>query len=648
MFYSEQILSRRGPLGKVWLAAHMERKLSKAQTLQTDIEESVGEIMGQEIEIMALRLSGQLLLGVVRIYSRKAKYLLDDCNEALLKIKMAFRPGQVDLTEDQLAVNKNAITLQGNAHDLDLMMPDINWDREFNFENRPLAPQGQHQANVEDITLRTGADAFQRFSFDDDPFDTAGGIGSQDFDLAIDWDDKNEDTMSVDGSVGVGRRDLNMGDDSIGDQFMGNGDVNMDLDVFSTHSKSRAGSEHPFDNAMMDFDLPDVDLGIDFDNLEPVKTPGQAQSSRASSPLSEPLATPPPEEPIPLPADDKTPKTKRKPKEKKQIVDRVTELAGGNDPSQRSRPVEVDASILAEQHFLPRDPLVMRLLDIRQDPISHFLPTKATPAGTFFYAGPPGLAPELAELFMRPVASPTKRRAGANDKSPSKRPRLDNAEGDDVEQARRAGSIAPSIAGRSDIRAGSMAPDNTFDFGDQNNLPLDDFQLEVPEMDVNLRGKSAPPSELSRLSTPALDGAFDEPVETYADAACPIYMFDMKTQSQPAEEAPEPDGKGYSKNTVKALGIIRKELKPTEDDDDEKVLSFRQMADKASRRAAASFFFELLVLSTRDCIKINQAAPFENIEVTAKDKLWERQRHGSTAPSRAASVARSVGSAFGL
>jgi len=37
---------------------------------------------------MALRLSGQLLLGVVRIYSRKAKYLLDDCNDALLRIKM--------------------------------------------------------------------------------------------------------------------------------------------------------------------------------------------------------------------------------------------------------------------------------------------------------------------------------------------------------------------------------------------------------------------------------------------------------------------------------------------------------------------------------------------------------------------------------
>ena len=58
--------------------------------------------MGQEIEVMALRLSGQLLLGVVRIYSRKAKYLLDDCNEALLKIKMVcalFQQSDTTLTD---------------------------------------------------------------------------------------------------------------------------------------------------------------------------------------------------------------------------------------------------------------------------------------------------------------------------------------------------------------------------------------------------------------------------------------------------------------------------------------------------------------------------------------------------------------------
>jgi len=37
---------------------------------------------------MALRMSGHLLLGVVKIYQRKVNYLMNDCSEALVKIKM--------------------------------------------------------------------------------------------------------------------------------------------------------------------------------------------------------------------------------------------------------------------------------------------------------------------------------------------------------------------------------------------------------------------------------------------------------------------------------------------------------------------------------------------------------------------------------
>ena len=37
---------------------------------------------------MALRMSSHLLLGVARIYYRKVKYLLTDCNDALVKIKL--------------------------------------------------------------------------------------------------------------------------------------------------------------------------------------------------------------------------------------------------------------------------------------------------------------------------------------------------------------------------------------------------------------------------------------------------------------------------------------------------------------------------------------------------------------------------------
>ena len=90
MFYSETLLSKTGPLARVWLSANLERKLSKTHILQSNIESSVSAIVDQGQAPMALRLSGQLLLGVVRIYSRKARYLLDDCNEALMKIKMVW------------------------------------------------------------------------------------------------------------------------------------------------------------------------------------------------------------------------------------------------------------------------------------------------------------------------------------------------------------------------------------------------------------------------------------------------------------------------------------------------------------------------------------------------------------------------------
>ena len=52
---------------------------------------------------LALRWSGHLMLGIVRIYSRKVKYLLSDCTEEMWKMKMAFRPGNVDLPDAAIA-----------------------------------------------------------------------------------------------------------------------------------------------------------------------------------------------------------------------------------------------------------------------------------------------------------------------------------------------------------------------------------------------------------------------------------------------------------------------------------------------------------------------------------------------------------------
>lgn len=92
MFYSQIILAKKGPFGDVWLAAHWgDKKLGRTQIFSADIAASVDNIVNPAVPL-ALRVSGHLLLGVVRIYSRKVKYLLKDCDEAMVKIKMAFRP----------------------------------------------------------------------------------------------------------------------------------------------------------------------------------------------------------------------------------------------------------------------------------------------------------------------------------------------------------------------------------------------------------------------------------------------------------------------------------------------------------------------------------------------------------------------------
>ncbi|OMJ24802.1 Cohesin subunit rad21 [Smittium culicis] len=122
MFYSDAVLLQNGPLSKVWLAANWERKMNKAQFIQASIVNSVGAMISSNQPPLALRLSGQLLLGVSKIYSKKAKYLMEDCSEALLKIKMAFRSGVVDILEATIA-QRNAITLPDTISEFEMQLP---------------------------------------------------------------------------------------------------------------------------------------------------------------------------------------------------------------------------------------------------------------------------------------------------------------------------------------------------------------------------------------------------------------------------------------------------------------------------------------------------------------------------------------------
>lgn len=72
MFYSHSILAKSGPFAHVWLAATWEKKVTRSMIFGTDIA-TVVESIANPAAPLALRLSANLLVGVVRIYARKAR-----------------------------------------------------------------------------------------------------------------------------------------------------------------------------------------------------------------------------------------------------------------------------------------------------------------------------------------------------------------------------------------------------------------------------------------------------------------------------------------------------------------------------------------------------------------------------------------------
>ena len=65
MFYAHYVLSKKGPLARVWLAAHWDKKLTKANIFETDIEGSVETIMSPKVKIIELCVAKNVSLFLV-------------------------------------------------------------------------------------------------------------------------------------------------------------------------------------------------------------------------------------------------------------------------------------------------------------------------------------------------------------------------------------------------------------------------------------------------------------------------------------------------------------------------------------------------------------------------------------------------------
>lgn len=246
---SVQLLSKQGPLAHVWLAANYEKKLSKQQLLNTNIIASSKYISTQprlsqsqsqnqeqdqsqqsgKAGTITLRLSGQLLLGIVRIYSRKTKYLLDDVNDTLFKLKNSFKyatGGNILLGSDNtnnpninlppqktIITNVSNIILTDQATDFDLLyQEDLNLDDDTQNASttQTLFSQLNNSVNNDDSFNYDQSIEYPRY--DDVGMGMDDGVGinnnNEDFDLELDFNLDDEEDVNdgeSDRSIEVGR-----------------------------------------------------------------------------------------------------------------------------------------------------------------------------------------------------------------------------------------------------------------------------------------------------------------------------------------------------------------------------------------------------------------------------------------------------------
>ncbi|KAF8424966.1 Rec8 like protein-domain-containing protein [Tirmania nivea] len=689
MFYSETLLSKTGPLARVWLSANLERKLSKTHILQSNIQTSVGAIVGQDQAPMALRLSGQLLLGVVRIYSRKTRYLYEDCNEALMKIKMAFRPGNVDLPTGTTAHSAAQLTLPDVITELDLLMPDpsslLADLGDLNLDGGSQSISRRRDIMIDDSTflhesqIETGRAADPRLDMEDSVLQLEDDLGL-DIGEPLQVEDKRPSRSSnvkernlleedEDISIEMGRDrapSRGMSEDFTRDDFQ------LDVTMGGTTPKARprGRSEQPLQldedlnlrgddfgaNQTLDWqagvgeeisailgpqqhDITAASLGLD--SLEDFRIPdhgdGKGQNRDSMSPLSSVRSSMERELEAEIRpkagmldmtfVDDAREGSKEPeevavaakpsaPRKRFLVEDAVTEIKSKQIKAQQ----EDRSKILKEPSFLPRDAGVLALVTMQRT--GGF-------ASSIFY--PKNIHPDLAGLlspeFVKRMAAAKRKRGeeqaaeggdGAGKESPAKRIQLDLGDDSMLEAGMAAAEAAAAEAKQRDDEDDDNHGDDSgelLDFGERDAPVVDDdtFMLAGDETlragfhidDVGINGPS------SHDEGDILPG-IREPTST-----CPLSQQTIAAVhllrsefSAAADVTGSPSG---AQQRRQSAALNREQRK------------FQDLLPPAttSRVDATKMFFEVLVLATKDAVKVKQEKGFGgDIFIAPKMGLW--------------------------
>jgi len=644
MFYSQLVLAKKGPLGKIWLAAHMEKKVPKLQIVQTNIPESVNDIQNPTVP-MALRVSGHLLLGVVRIFSKKVTYLLSDCSEALVKIKDAFRaPGGVELAPGAGTKGYDELTRANQLADEDELDPEL-MSQPMLFDDDDDALLGIQIEEEEELMAAPGIDdpvddeeadkdqfgataAFEHFfrqgageeveEEDDGRPSGKRSRKSRDADVADAAEEEDEEDDSR-----LPTETLRSGGLRLEEPVVGGHDVDEDVD-FDEPEEEELGL-----NAF----APSGELGED-EGLGEMEDYGEEEDDEAANPLGGVMQEPAARPKRGVDKADKADKASKQPLSKgkakrKMVIDEETQISSEqirkqlNDPEELKKIIRdfdieeaaYDAAAAREDDWDP----------IAGPPRAPYLPSGIADFACF---QPNPRRPDAKKARLSDAAAAKRaaadRAAAAEDdeemEEEAPEGEFDDAD-DEMEQLRSAGPAEPGsgVADAASRASGVGASPSGAGFEPADELPMADFGQEDEEA-------AAEDDDLGAMEEPigaALPPVSDEPeVDTGFDPKVKLPNVDADSKEDAdGQGASQDDPAHWNPRTRKMYEVLADAFEASGD----KPLSYNAMiaptkASKISsaekRKIVSGCFQELLFLTTHGLVDIDQQRPYGNLLVS--------------------------------
>ncbi|KAA8916527.1 hypothetical protein TRICI_001390 [Trichomonascus ciferrii] len=571
MFFSEQLLLHHGPLAQVWLASTMEKKVSKNEYLGLDITTSVAAISNPTTGPKALRLSGQLLLGVTTVYQKKAQYLYDDCSEFMLRLR-TNKPGNVDASNATVSGREQALTMQNQvaeAADIvpdlppeldDVAPPPLMLDDDLSMDldeagDDMVAPsqeagaiwgggkEGGNDVQIhEDTSIELGRGNDGNAATQEQPF-----MGDEE-DLGLDLGD-NDESIEV-GREAEPRPEYDAIEDDGGLMLEDKGGPNMDdfeppLDMGSPIDPVTPGDANELEDSVQLANLSDG-MG-EFEQSQQEQEQQQQQQTR-----------------------------KRKEAARSGPKKRTTQF----DEETTMEPVGGDSMSASQQ--VEEDQQVSRIVSHESYGISLLKQAYASPETymNLIYQPPVGMPAGVTALL-----NPTAVRKAIQQQQQEQRQQITSNE---QEEER-----SPKVQRLEN----DQRPEGDHEYDDDAGLLLENNDRD----DEGVLG---------------MGGSGDD-------------FYDQEPQSHlfgpTSTEVQQENGSGdsttanrdISQNTLKAAEILRNEM-PASDES----TSFNNLVADANRSDKVKMFFELLVLTTKDAISVNQPTDYGDIAISSKEKLY--------------------------